>query len=82
MEVGIILGQDAYEPQRPLDYKIGTQSEPFSRSNRARMGSQWTHDGQKKTNFFSFRLRRGFKVAENRFQYQRRQSIKEGTAST
>ena len=28
--VGIILGQDAYELQRPLDYKIGTQSEPFA----------------------------------------------------
>ena len=29
MEVGIILGQDAYEIQRPLDYTIGTRSEPF-----------------------------------------------------
>ena len=26
MEVGIILGQDAYELQRPLDYKIGTRN--------------------------------------------------------
>ena len=30
MENGIILGQDAYKLQRPLDYKIGTRSEPFS----------------------------------------------------
>ena len=30
MEVGIILGQDAYELQRPLDYKIGTRREPFA----------------------------------------------------
>ena len=30
MEVGIILGRDAYEIQRPLDYKIGTRSEPFA----------------------------------------------------
>ena len=30
MEVGIILGQDAYEIQRPLDYKTGTRSEPFA----------------------------------------------------
>ena len=30
IEVGIILGQDAYEIQRPLDYKIGTRSEPFA----------------------------------------------------
>ena len=29
MEEGIILGQVAYEIQRPLDYKIGTRSEPF-----------------------------------------------------
>ena len=29
MEVDIILGQDANELQRPLDYKIGTRSEPF-----------------------------------------------------
>ena len=29
MEVGIILGQDAYELQRPLYYKIATRSEPF-----------------------------------------------------
>ena len=30
MEVGIILGQDAYEIQRPSDYKIGTRSELFA----------------------------------------------------
>ena len=30
MEVSIIIGQDAYKIQRPLDYKIGTQSEPFA----------------------------------------------------
>ena len=30
MEVGIILGQDAYEIQRPMDYKIGARSEPFA----------------------------------------------------
>ena len=30
MEVGIILVQDTYELQRPLDYKIGTRSEPFA----------------------------------------------------
>ena len=30
MERGIILGQDAYKIQRPLDYKIGTRSEPFA----------------------------------------------------
>ena len=30
MEVGITFGQDAYEIQRPLDYKIGKRSEPFA----------------------------------------------------
>ena len=30
MVLGIKLGQDAYEIQLPLDYKIGTQSEPFA----------------------------------------------------
>ena len=30
MEVDIILGQDAYELQRSLDYKIGTRSGPFA----------------------------------------------------
>ena len=30
MEVGIILGQDAYELERPLDCKIGTRSEHFA----------------------------------------------------
>ena len=30
MEVGTLLGQDAYKLQRPLDYKIGTQSESFA----------------------------------------------------
>ena len=27
MEIGIIIGQDAYEIQRPLYYKIGTRNE-------------------------------------------------------
>ena len=27
MEVGIILGQDAYGQQKAIDYKIGTRSE-------------------------------------------------------
>ena len=30
MEVGIILDQDAYNLQRALDYKFGTQSQPFA----------------------------------------------------
>ena len=30
MGVGVILGQDVWEIQRPLDYKIGTRSESFA----------------------------------------------------
>ena len=30
MEVGIILGQDAFEIQKALEYKMGTQSEPVA----------------------------------------------------
>ena len=30
MEVGIVLGQDVYEIQRPFDYKIATRSKPFA----------------------------------------------------
>ena len=30
MEVGIILRQDAYELQRPVDCKIGTRTEHFA----------------------------------------------------
>ena len=30
MEVSIILGENLYELQRLLDYKIGTRSEPFA----------------------------------------------------
>ena len=64
----------------------------FRRSNRARTGSQWTHDGQKKTKFLSFSFHRrceaGWEYSNlvgNRnlcFQNQRRQSVKEGTAGT
>ena len=65
MEVGIILGQNAYELQRPLNYKMGTRIEPFA-VLRARMGSQWTHDGQKKTKYVChFASTEDVKVAEN-----------------
>ena len=30
MEVGIFFGQDAYDLQRPLEYKMGTRNEPFA----------------------------------------------------
>ena len=55
MEVGMILGQDAYDLQRPSDYKTGTQSEPFS----ALTELGWVVSGPmtgKKTKCLSFRL--------------------------
>ena len=30
MEVGLILGQDVYDLQRPLDYRIGSLEEPYA----------------------------------------------------
>ena len=30
MEIGIILGQDVYDLQRPVDYRKGQASEPFA----------------------------------------------------
>ena len=30
MEIGIILGQDVYDLQRPVDYRKGQTSEPFA----------------------------------------------------
>ena len=55
MEVGIILGQDAYELQRPLDYTIGKRSEPFTILTE----QEWVvmdPCGQKNTKCLSFRL--------------------------
>ena len=64
----------------------------FRRSIRARMGSQWTHDGQKKTKCLSFRLHRGFESGweyPNLVVYRNgcipnhcRQSVNEGAAGT
>ena len=58
IEVGFILGQDAYELQRPLDYKIVTRCEPFAVLTE--LG--WLVSGpmtcKKKTNCLSLRLHR------------------------
>ena len=50
MEVGIILGQDAYEIQRPLDYKIGTRSEPFAVLTKLRWVVSGPMTGKKSQN--------------------------------
>ena len=52
MDVGINLGQDAYELQSK------NTKWTIRRSNRIRMGSQWIHDRQEKTKHLSFRLHR------------------------
>ena len=56
------------------------------------MDNQWTHDGEKKTEYLSFRLHRGCEIGCEYpnlvghrnlcFQNQRRQSVKEGAAGT
>ena len=65
MEVGIILGQDAYELQRPLDYKIGTRNEPFAVLTE--LG--WVVSGpmtyKRRQNVCHFAFTEDVKVAEN-----------------
>ena len=92
MKVGIILGQYAYELLRPLDYKIGTRSEPFAVLTELGWLVIGRNMGKKKTKSLSFRLHRRCEscweypdlVGHRRlcFQNQRRQSVNEGTAST
>ena len=91
MEVGIILGQDAYELQRPLDYKIGTRSEPFAVLTELGWVVSGPMTGKRGQNVFHVAFTEDVKVAENIqtwwdietcFQNQRRQSVKKGTAGT
>ena len=89
MEVGIILGQDAYELQRPLDYKIGTRSEPFAVLTELAWVVKGHMTGKRRQNFCHFAFTQDVKVAGNMvgyrnlcFQNQPRQSVKEGTAYT
>ena len=65
MEVGIILGQDAYEIQRPLDYKIGTGSEPFAVLTELEWVVSGPMTGQKSQNVCLFASKEDVKVAEN-----------------
>ena len=87
MEVGIILGQDAYELQGPLDYKIGTPSRPLT----VLTGLGWVVSGpitgKRSHNVCHFTFTEDLKLDEweypnlvrsrnLRFQNQRRQSVK------
>ena len=89
MEVGIILGQDAYELQRPLDYKIGTRSEPFAALTELGWVVSGPMTGKRRQNVCHFAFTEDVKVAENIQTWwdietyaSMRQSIKEGTAGT
>ena len=65
MEVGIILGQDAYELQRPLDYKIGTRSEPFAVLTELGWVVSGPMTGKRRQNVCHFAFTEDVKVAEN-----------------
>ena len=64
IEVGIILGQDAYEIQRPLDYKIGTRSEPFAVLTELGWVVSGPMTGKKGQNVCHFAFTEDVKVAE------------------
>ena len=55
MEVGSILGQDVYELQKALDYKIGTRSEPVAVLTELGWVVSGPMKGKKKTKCLSFR---------------------------
>ena len=65
MEVGIMLGQDAYELQLPLDYKIGTRSEPFDVLTDLGWVVSGPMTGRRRQNVCHFAFTEDVKVAEN-----------------
>ena len=65
MEVGIILVQDAYELQLPLDYKIGTRSEPFAVLTELGWVVSSPMTGKRKLNACHFAFTEDVKLAEN-----------------
>ena len=64
MEVGIILGQDAYQIQRSLDYRIGTRSEPFAVLTELEWVVSGPMTGKKSQNLCHFASTKDVKVAE------------------
>ena len=64
-EVGIILGQDAYELQRPLNYKIGTSSEPFAILTELGWVVNGSITGKRRQNFRHFASLEDVNVADN-----------------
>ena len=65
MEVGVILGQDSYELQRPLDYKIGTRSEPFAVLTELEWVVSGPMTGKGRQNVCHFAFTEDVQVAEN-----------------
>ena len=65
MEVGIILCQDAYEQQRPLDYKIETQSESFAVLTELGWVVSGPMAGKRRQNVCHFAFTEDVKMAEN-----------------
>ena len=65
MEVGTFLGQDAYELQRPLDYKIGTRSETFAVLTELRWVVSRPMMGKRRQNVCHFAFTEDAKVAES-----------------
>ena len=65
MEIGIILGQDAYEIQRPLDYKIGTRSEPLAVLTELGKVVSGPMTGKNSQNFCHFASTEDVKVAKH-----------------
>ena len=65
MEVGIVLRQDAYELQRPLDYKIGTRSRPFTVLSEIEWLVSGPMAGKKRQKICHFIFTEDVNVAEN-----------------
>ena len=59
------LGQDAYELQRPLDYKTKTRSEPFAIPTELGWVVSGRMKGKRKQNICHFTITEDVKVAEN-----------------
>ena len=65
LENGIILVQDAYNLQRALDYKIGTQSEPLAVLTEIGWVVSGPKKGNRRQNFCHFASTEDVKMAEN-----------------
>ena len=65
MEIGIILGQDDYELQRPLDYKIGARSETFAVLTQLGWVVSAPMTDKRRQNICHFAFSEKVKMAEN-----------------